>query len=1596
MTGPDLNALYQQAAQGGSIDWLGQFGPQSQMARDEAVMFNSSRDALLNQIMGVRAGQMQVQQTQQRTQPQNWHDEDLVGAAIYWGVPEQAARSMPRDHLIEMVNQFRNQARPADVSGAVTASFLAPLAQFGVGAAEAITGGLSKLPIVGESIRRGGYIHSADMYLRGLEEGVRSSTPESMQGLESVVNVAGNVAAMWVPANAAWNIAGVAGKVIPFGMAGGVLGPIARAGFQGGASLALLTGGSEEFGEHPGTSLLEGAAFGVAAHELGALADHFAPQIQKLANKVTYAFVPKDILQPGDLSGMGNLGVPEQGVSPMFPGEGFGAPMDAAATELTGRMPPQADHIGQLRHMAAGGDEQAKAILAEIDRRPVKPPEVDPDALAAQMNKAGNIVQSPAFPEIAGRTLIDETAAADAVIATNPGGSNLVQGVSDPMQLVRGLEDSQTIYSPYVRYAQRGTRLDAMISDRPITDEMVGEYQSFGLYTGQKVLTTEGIAGTVNSVEPAYAWIQPMYHDVPWRVPHADLHPWTTSPGVEEVPQLWNQFNAYVDSRVGATTEAMGNALSPTQITTVRQQNLAGYMEDFLDEVQIKNPGDRARVRQYFNIQYVAGFKNLAPMESAIQNGMVHAAHSVEKPEPTPIGALDKAAAVKGFVVVPEGATGKVSVVESTGLQNGMPAPQPQPGQPPITIQSAGSRITFGSIEDAQKWVTQVNRDIPDITPASDVPLELQQQHLTDPTQGPNLNNQAPKIVESLREMETANVEGGGSSNIPPAEVALATGNTGRLQNAWTDGFLKWQPARRMFSKIDQALYEHFGKDVGFAKTYDDISNAVVMHHNDQHPWMDRATDILKPVKTSRLVDGSFTRIYEIEDDAARMSAAQSAGFKPEETQALEQVHQFFRDMFPETGLDANREIKRYVSHIAQRQSTPEMVGQAFEGYPLGPTTQPFYEYARTGNLNAREMDMRELMNTYVRSVTWNKNMKAPFDAALEYTKGLQDDATMKPAGDLMENWLKVIRYGYHANDDLALDAMHGVLRAALGSSVTRQQARELFNFGLNATHSGLLGYRFNVMARDAQQFWLAVPRAGGDLLASIKAFTTDPGARTRIWNQALDAGAIALQSPRMVAPGDFAGELESIGQGTSTAGLRMQTVGKITSAIRDILPDWMQNTRDTIWHPMYLYGKQSELMRALVYDAGFNKATRALETFRAGQADASFIGKQASLDQLMGESAARTFDPSWQRQFQAIVASGDDAKAASFLGRQLADATQFKYGAPETAYAAKSITGRVALQFGNYSMQYYQYLREASTNGTVLDRAKMYMLAGGMTAAIEAASEKTGWNFRYMNPWFGLGFTGGPWLGLMTSMASGVNSAIQTATGNEPTPGGLANMAEATNALGKAGSMLNPLSGLVTGVQGIGQAMQSPYPALAATRFLITGDQSQAPDINLQMQAGAYDAMLRSMGPQQSPVRAGAWGTTQITPQLPVYPIDIGGTAQPGQSMPQPAPLDTSPISFNSNPQPYTSSQYQYQDVEAALHGDPGARRIFTPDEQQVMDSLQGMPHDIAVGAFRQYMEQKARSGGQQYNTGRGQQVPPQPVPPQRSTPNPGGGAMF
>jgi hypothetical protein len=966
-------------------------GPASDEYFRQLAQFNATRDQFYNRLYSsldslgkpqqpepqpARVVPTAAQQQQGAPVGSDWSDPDLLGAARYWGMPETVARQMPRDELVKWVNNLRQGSRPDESTfagrlGAAGDMLLSVPEMFGVGAGEALTGLAQNLPLVGPALRRQGFVHEADMYLRGLEESIRSSTPDSFKNTLSGINMAGNIGSTWFPAAGAWKLAGAG--------LGWVGSPILRGALQGGVSGYLLEGGSD----HPGAAVGLGGALGGALPLL-------APAFEALATKVSKQFLSPAMLQDvegeswpinrmNQASDMSRLASAAQQGDPsaiaMMQSLGHhGAPTDYLPNWNEAQMGPKPSFEQyqqfQLNASQTLGEVAARGRQSERQFFPSGYPfkgmsDRQAEAVATQMNKASTIVESPKLPEIARQTAPDDFSVLHAANATNPGGTNIVEGIADPGSVARWNEIGN------IAFAQRNGRLAAIISDRPIGPEVVGSFEQHGAYPGQQVLTRNGVAGTIQHIgDDGIAAIKPLYSDVLAYQHVNQVSPSTSSPGVVAVPHMWQQFQAYADAQAIKTQFAMGGGLGESQLAAVRQASLPEYMENFLDESGITSEGDRARIKNYFNEQYVQSFKAAAPVEVAGAEAIIQHMNETQASIPqTPVGALDSMADTKGYVAIPNGEGGWNLRNRAPGV-NGAVSPVD---------------VSFNSADAAQSWLNKINRELPDISPPSTVPGELAGVLYREPTQLPNANDQLERaITGNIAELAEGN---GGIPVVPPADVsdAAASGNWGRLKNLWNSGFQNWMPMRARFAQISGRVREIAGDDFGIAHDYDQLTNQLINHHNAMHEPTNRLADILAPVGTKRMITGEFMRTWQIGDDATRLAVAQKLGWSNQEIQSLGKFSQLVSDV---AGQDVNASLREYVGQIAQRQSVPELFDTAWQQPATNDAIAAWQEHASTTNMNVRELDPRVFGESFIRSVFWKRDMAPLYDPIMQKWEG--------------------------------------------------------------------------------------------------------------------------------------------------------------------------------------------------------------------------------------------------------------------------------------------------------------------------------------------------------------------------------------------------------------------------------------------------------------------------------------------------------------------------------------------------------------------------------------------------------------------------------
>lgn len=1181
-------------------------------------------------------------------------------------------------------------------------------------------------------------------------------------------------------------------------------------------------------------------------------------------------------------------------------------------------------------------------------------PEYDPlagvtgraEALAAQMNKVATVVSSPEFPQISGQTQLDDSAVAFAALTENPGGSNVVQGITDPASFVQKLGQN-------VAFAKRGTRLDALISDQPLSAGQVGQYETFGMYSGQRVLTSDGVAATVEGIGlDGEVLLSPIYAGTPMKRPIGDLHPLVTSPGKTEVPQLWDMFKVYTTQKAAEVQVAMGGALGEDQLSAVTSKNMALWMEGFLDDLGVHGPGDRNRIAQYFNERWVDDFRFLAPQETAYAqsvNAQANMAAVEAIATRPPVQQLDQAAATKGFRVIPvnEGKWQVEDMVGATRQQQGV------------------ATAEFESEEAALAFIKNFDRSgsMPDVTPESPIPLETISTHPTGPTSLPNQNEtlaqRAAAAVDDLDALDVAAGGAGGGGDFPPTAQLAAEGRSGELFNRRIQKYMKFMPARRLVSNLDEILHEYTGGKISgvVAAGFERLDQAVQIMHSAQTPMRADLRAVTSKIRTRFMTSGQWARTYEILDDAERLVVAKRIGMNAQEIASFDEFEALQMKWFELSGLDDSRWMRRYLSHVSQRQSRAETVGTAFEDFPLPESAIPFYEMAREGNLNFRELDPRILGDIYVRALTWKKHMAPTWDPFAQTVNAMAQsgDEVIAQVGKIMSAQTKLVKYGYNPTEDPALDTAWHAMQALLGPEITRTQARQLFSGGLNTVHQAMMGWNPSAIFRDMHQVFLAVPRAGQELLTGYRSWMTNPAFRKQVMQEAVSEGVVSLQTTGALSPGAVSSGVEGeamisgLAAHTEQSGWRVRALSKIAEKTRDALPEAARDHMLPKLGPMYFYGKQSEITRSLVYNAGKQKAASAIAAYK----------KDGSVENLLVNSAMKSYDPAWQREFVQLVSAGSETEAIQFAGRQLAHSTMFDYGIHNSPWIGKSMTGRLAMQFGNYPMQLFQYYRETLSNGMKngMPTANLMKTVGLTAATWEAlryGQEKTGWRLTWLNPFTGIAFTGGPTLEALVDVGQGVSAFAQALT--NPDVASTGPVMAGVSAVGTLANQFNPTRGLWRTAQGIGQGLNSPLPGQAIARHFITGEIGAGPDINNVMLPQVQESYQRMLQSIQTPNRASGIG---LPPgYFPQQPVTVPPQLQDPQQIPSVA-IDTTPLAF-APPSLDRASVYNYQDVVAAFRGDPGARSLMTQDEVRQLDQLRGLPVDVAMAQFRAYLSSR------------------------------------
>lgn len=925
---------------------------------------------------------------------------------------------------------------------------------------------------------------------------------------------------------------------------------------------------------------------------------------------------------------------------------------------------------------------------------------------------------------------------------------------------------------------RREKTTDILVSaGRPITNKMVKEYETYGMFSGQRAVTAQGNEVSVVSLGPEVSTVRPLHGGEESVIPTTSLLPTKSSGIAEEAPQLYSDFEQFAQVRLDQ--QAIESGIPPFDLfgdEAATQMPL--LLEEFLSLYGVQSQYPRAAMRAVLEQAHLQRLRDLTPVDDmAVLRTAQAEARQHLLTRGLPEADIEEIAEARGMAWVPgAGASAELHDAMSDLIV-------------PVESEAAG-----------RAFLQTFDREVRDLTPPSNVPFEL-----IEPAVGFNAASDLPPrwrgaedyaesyegvldtetmvletMEEALREGEWEFTGGdfGGGGALPPAGggswtgepfPALPAGTPETLGQqfqrirrtdprrhqelvALTDGLLSRYglPFRNLALRIEERLHQSGATRGTLWQSYDAVETAHTRANNAAGPWLDRVTEVYKASKNRFWRDGTMVAVETAPTVNDKERIMQAAGYTAEDRRAQALIRPLLDEFYfgvaarhyPDMGY-----IFNYLPEVRAHQSDATM--NAWDSLPdnLEWARQMF----RGGRVQPRERDMGVLLNHYFRSFFKYTEMKAPYEAM---RSAWNSEGVPEQYRDLVNNWLEARFWGIDPAQDKFIRGTRSALRA-VGIPVTDRDVSKLISVGMTAQYRGALGGRIDPIVRDLLQPLNGAARFGFRALGrEIKRFL-DPAQRGDMIALAYDAGFLQ-RGHVQVADADIFGNTawnEQVGEvfDPRMAG-RREGIARVGDFVQDRLAQplglkgGMQGTK---FDMLRWYAKQGDLARVLTGNAGYNLAKDAITDYVAASRGVVDEGAMRLLrDKLLDDSRVMMYPAPTKREFLRLVDAGDYEGAARLHANQTAN-SQLRYGQTEQPVGIREAgtVGRLAMQYGTYSQQTIAQLVEVF-NDTSIPRKQRFGYAarlGAIQSALLAGQAVTGWNLRKMMLYGVAFYAGGP-----------------------------------------------------------------------------------------------------------------------------------------------------------------------------------------------------------------------------------------------------------
>lgn len=998
------------------------------------------------------------------------------------------------------------------------------------------------------------------------------------------------------------------------------------------------------------------------------------------------------------------------------------------------------------------------------------------------------------------------------------------------------------------------TRYDILVSDgASITNRMVNEYRTYGAFVGQRVSTFSGVGGVVKDINWSDTTLR-LLDGTESKVKTVELMPGRAS-AVSDVPEeAYVQMQSYALSRMAQEADQSGLDTFDWYSEEMASQ-LPRYIEEFLDMQGVQGQGLRGTYIALFTEQRVQDFRNLVPEEAAQTEAFAREANDAYiqlTSDRTYMPSVTEAAETKGLRFERDyGSTGGTLYDDVTG-----------------------EAVKVDSEEAAYGFIYEFNRDMPDITPVSVVPVEAvpvaSMYGSPASSAARDFEGTTAQLVEAgervMAEFEDilGPPPGGGSPPFlgsgaaPSGTPGLPPGGSGsEWQRLHTNNFGRWRAIEVQFDNALSKLLDpmrmyatrmsNITNAAGLqANLFDDVArvqNAVAVANNELHRWGQELQGILAKFRYRYTRNGTVTMLQEM-NPATMPTAARNAGYTDKEIAAQFQLRDFVERVRQEYGV---RWIQDYMPHLTAAGS-PEVIAREIERLDFTGPGRWFAEVVRRGGIQFREPNADVLLSKWLRGAAFSRHVAPLVDDVQQ--RWVADPYVPENARLIVGDWLTLVTTGYTPGSESFGDGLAGMFQS-LGMPVTGRDVESIIRISMANNYRAMLGGRPVAVIREVINPLMAWARTGNgvDLASSFINFARSPQFRAEAtalaerggWLVRQPVSGTGIESLRVSGTavpglGGIPSEFGPVQNAVREAGARVRDFA--VDAMNRVLPQGYNNS----WlDPLKPLDKINEVSRIITGHAAYTTFNRALARLNEMRMEQPGLASRRMYGALLTESGAANYGRPLQRAIVRALEAGDDEGAAFLFANEVTN-QMGRFGGIDSSVTIQrsGLVGRVGAQLGNFAMQYLAHVRGGLTSGlapefggnlgssTAVTAAKFGMRHGAVVALLGGASAYTGWNF---GKWYwhsSIGFAGGPMMWYVLDKVRAWGAWNKEQQGLPLSPQERAALAD----YGRdnlVNSMFNPYAGAMRTIQGLQQTTSAANPWETTAQFLVTGERANA-----------------------------------------------------------------------------------------------------------------------------------------------------------------------